>query len=130
MARAITPEACGEGRGGTVAFATIYAGPAPGANTDIFTAKSVGPRCVALRITVSLATGSVFDLRVTDGSTAYTQHLNAGAALTASCLYTFTVGARRYSTQTGTTELTYSCRVATDGVIQTLFIEEVTGPVV
>ena len=110
--------------------AHVYAGSAPGANVDIITAFTPGPKCSALRVTVSLATSSVFDVRVTDGSTAYTIHLNGGTALTASCYYTFTFGVRATSTSTGSTALTYSFRVATDGVIQTLFVEEVVGPVI
>ena len=138
MARAKTPEAT-TGPGSCVAVMTVYAGSAPGANTNIsFTDASgasvttfkVPEDATALRVTVSLATSSVLDLRVTDGSTAYTQHLNGGVALAAGTLYTFTVGARRYSTQSGTTELSYAFRVVTDSVIQTLFVEAVSGPVV
>ena len=129
MARNTASEGMGILTSGCSALATVYA-TTPGANTNIYAAVKVSESASAIRITVSLATSSVFDLRITDGSTAYTLHLNEGVALTASCLYTFVVAARRYSSQTGTTELTYSNRVATDGVVQLLFVEEVTGPVV
>ncbi len=114
----------------SIAFASVHAGSAPGANTDIFTAKSVGPNASAIRLTICLTTSSVVDVRVTDGSTAYSQHLNGGTALTAACLYTFTFGARRFANNSSSTLLTYSIRVATDSVIQTLNVEEVVGPVV
>lgn len=130
MARNNTPEGATAGSAACTAIATVYALAAPGANTNIVTPFKVSESASALRVTVCLTTGSVFNVRVTDGTTAYTQSLNGGTALTAACIYTFTFGVRRYSTGTGTTELTYSFQVATDGVIQTLFVEEVTGPVV
>lgn len=113
------------------ALATVYAGAAPGANTNIFTPVKVSPKGVALRLTIALTTGSKVDIRVTDGSTAYSQTLNNDTALTAGCLYVFEFGARRYSSQPytdGTTaELSYSVRVKTDSVIQTLLLEEIAG---
>ncbi len=118
--------------------ATIYAGAAPGANTSFlsstYTADGTtgiipSPLANAWRITISLATGSVLDVYVTEGTNAYTQHLNGGVSLTAGQLYTFTFGVSR-TTQNGSTTLTYQLRVATDSVIQTLFIDEVSGPVV
>ena len=120
---------------GIAALATVYNGAAPGANTNILTdSVKVSPSASALRITVCLSTGSVFNVRVTDGTNAHTQSLNGGTALTANCLYTFTIGARRYSSQPytdGTTaELSYNFQVAADGVIETLFVEEATGPTI
>lgn len=111
-----------------VARATVYAGSAPGANTNIITPITFGDHACACRVTVALTTGSVFNVRVTNGTTAYTQSLNGGTALTANCLYTFTFGVR--ASTNGTTALTYSFQVATDSIIQTLFVEEVTGGVV
>lgn len=128
MARIRTPERTPTAQGACVALATVYALAAPGANTNIVTPFSVSESAVALRVTVCLTTGSVFNVRVTDGSTAYTMGLNASAALNAGDIYTFTFGARRYSSQTGTTELTYSFQVETNGIINMLFVEEVTGP--
>jgi hypothetical protein len=54
--------------------------------------------------------------------------LNGNTALTASTLYGFTFPVSR-TKQDGSTTLTYQLRVATDSVIQTLIIDEVTGPV-
>lgn len=137
--RTLVPEVSNAASASVTSLMTVYAGAAPGANTsipftdangDAATTFKVSEHASAIRITVCLTTGSVLDLYVTNGTTAYTQHLNGGTALTASCIYTFTVGARRYSTQNGSTELTYALRVATDSVIQTLLVEEVTGPVI
>ena len=140
VARTISlPESSQKTHTTCAAIITGYAIAAPGANTAIpfidaggtsVTTFKVGAAAVALRLTVSLATGSVFNLHVTDGTTAYTQKFNGGTALTAGVLYTFTVGARRYSTNNNATELTYDFQVATDGIIQTLFVEEVSGGVV
>ena len=114
---------------GCVAFASVHAGAAPGANTDCFTAKSVGPNASALRITICLTTTSKVDLRVSNGTTAYSQHLFANADCTAGCVYTCAFGVRRFANN-GTTLLTYSIRLQTDGIIQTLNLEEVIGPVI
>lgn len=133
------PELSTVSSAGANALVTCYATSAPGANTNIplvdalgasGTTFKVGPNASAIRVTVCLTTTSVFDLRVTNGTTAYTQHFNGGTALTASCLYTFTIGARRYSTQNADVELSYAFRVATDSVIEQLLVEEVRGPVV
>ena len=118
--------------------ATAYALAAPGAATNMLSATTnadgttgLTPSALAnaYRITVSLATTSVFNVYVTDGTTAYTQSLNDGTALTAGRLYTFTFGVSR-TKQDGTTTLTYQFRVATDGIIQTLLVDEVSGAVV
>lgn len=129
MARNNSPEGSTAGSGACTALATVYAGAAPGANTNILaTSLKVSDSASALRVTVCLTTGSVFNLHVTDGTTAYVNGLNASAALNAGDVYTFTVGARRYSSQTGTTELSYNFQVETDSVIRMLFVEEITGP--
>ena len=131
MARNNTPEACARQHGAVVALATVYNGSAPGANTNILTTSlKVSESACAIRITVCLTTGSVFNMQTTDGTTAYVNGLNGSTALNAGDVYTFTVGARRYSSQTGTTELSYNFQVETDSVIRFLFVEEVTGPVV
>ena len=129
MARNNTPEACARQYGAVIALATVYNGSAPGANTNIITPVKVSDSASTIRVTVCLATASVFNVVVTNGSTPFTMGLNASSALQAGDLYTFTFGARRYSSQTGTTELTYSFQVETDGVINYLLVEEVTGPV-
>ena len=107
--------------------ACIHAGAAPGANTDIFTAITPGPGASAWRIQIALTTGSKVDLRVTDGSTAYSQTLNNDTALTAACLYNLSAMVSNTSSLTGTTALTYSLRVKTDSVIQTCIVDEVVG---
>lgn len=133
------PEMSGNSALGVTSLCTVHAGAAPGANTNIgftdangsaATTWKVGPNCGAVRITICLTTGSKLDLRVTDGTTAYSQTLNNNTALTAACLYTFTVGVRRYSSQNADAELTYALRLQTDSVIQTLFVDEVFGGVV
>ncbi len=129
MARNNTPEGSTAGTGACTAKATVYNGAAPGANTNIVTAFGVSESASALRVTVCLSTSSVFNVVVTDGTNPHTQSLNGGTALAANALYTFTFGVRKYSTQTGETALTYSFQVATDSVIETLFVEEITGPV-
>lgn len=105
----------------------IHAGAAPGANTDIFTAITPSGDAAAWRIQIALTTGSKVDVRVTDGSTAYSQTLNNDVALTAACLYTFTILVASTSTIAGSTALTYSLRVKTDSIIQTLIVDEVLG---
>lgn len=133
------PESSSNTQRNAVALMTVYAGAAPGANTNIgftdalgaaATTFQVGPNASVVRVTVALTTGSVFNVRVTDGTTAYTIHLNGGTALTAACMYTFSFGARRYSTQNGNTELTYAFQVATDSVINYLLAEEVVGGII
>ena len=118
--------------------ATGHKIPAPGANTSFLSATYTAdattgiipsPNAAAWRITICLTTGSVLDVYVTDGTDAYTQHLNSGTALTASCLYTFTFGVSR-TKQDGSTLLTYQLRLSIDSVIQTLLIDEVDGPVI
>lgn len=118
--------------------ATAHALAAPGSNTSFLstsvtadgtTGITPSAHANAWRVTISLATSSVLDVYVTDGSTAYTLHLNGGTALTASCLYTFTFGVSA-TKQDGATALVYQLRVATDSVIQQLAIDEVAGPVI
>ena len=110
-----------------VRVVNIHAGAAPGVNTNIFTALTPSDHASAWRIQIALTTGSKVDLRVTDGTTAYSQTLNNDTALTAACLYTFTVLVASTSSLSGTTALTYSLRVKTDSIIQTLIVDEVVG---
>ncbi len=124
------PESSGLRSGGSVAVATVYALAAPGANTNIITPITPGPNASAFRVTVALTTSSVFNVRVTNGTTAYTLGLNGSVALAAGDLYTFVFGVRATSTQTGTTALTYSFQVETDSVINYLLVEEIIGGVV
>lgn len=120
------------GQEAVASLATVYAGAAPGINTNILsTGVKVGPNASAIRISVCLTTPSVFNYTVTDGTTAYTIGLNASVALQAGDQYTFCFGARRYKSQPfvdGTTaELTYNFQVETDSVIRKLFVDEVIG---
>lgn len=105
----------------------IHAGAAPGANTNAFTAVTPTPNCCAWRLSMSFATTTKVDIRVTDGTTAYSIHLFANADCTASCEYTATIAVA--ATSDGSTALTYSLRVQTDSVIQKLIIDEICGPV-
>lgn len=108
---------------------------APGANTDIFTARSPIKAHGQIRVLVSLATSSIFDIRWTDGTTAYSSHLNGGVALPASCLMAFDVPFSKQatsganSTATAPATMTYSFRVATDSVIEHLEVWELDEPV-
>lgn len=110
--------------------AMVYNGSAPGADTNILgTSLNFGDAVSACRVTVCLATASVFNVYVTDGSNAFTMGLNESNALNAGDLYTFTLGVCKYSSDTGTTALAYNFRVETDGVINYLRVEEVVGAV-
>ena len=106
------------------AIARLYRGhaiAAPGANTSIFTAVTPHDTASALRITVALAVSSVLNVYATDGTTAYTWGLNQSVALNAGDLYTFSFGC--------SSSLTYTLRVETDGIIQTLLVDEIRGGV-
>lgn len=114
---------------GVPKVARLYRGynvPAPGVNTDIFTAVKVSEGAVALRITVALAVQSVVNLYVTNGTTAFTWGLNGSVAVGAGDLKTMTVPVMA---STGTADLTYTLRVESDGVIQCCIVDEITGPV-
>lgn len=96
---------------------------APGANTNILAANATPetPGSSAFRVTVALAVASVFNVRVTDGTDAFTWGLNESVALNAGDLYTFTFGVQK--------GLSYNFQVETDGIIQFLLCEEITGGV-
>ena len=98
-----------------------YAKAAPGANTNILTTALTPTYGGYFQIFVVLATGSVFNMTVTDGSTAYTVGLNKSTALQAGDGYTFTVLVDpSYS---------YNFQVETDGIIRQLLIHEISNPV-
>ena len=101
---------------GLVTLFSDLAIAAPGANTDILSTALTPKEGSALKITVLLATGSVFNMTVTDGTNTYTGGLNASAALNAGDRYTFTVGADPANS--------YNFQVETDGIIQCLIIQE------
>lgn len=95
---------------------------APGANTDILSA-AVSPQSTtcALRITVVLATASVFNYTAKQGATTFTCGLNESIALNAGDSYTFVVGAN--------SSTSYNFQVETNGVINVLNVEEIEGAV-
>ena len=89
---------------------------APGAATNIFTA--ITPKMAGrLRITVQLATASVFNVIETRSGTSKTQSLNEGVPLAAGCLYVFDLGMSPSST--------YSCQVATNVALDSLKVDEI-----
>jgi hypothetical protein len=108
----------------------VHNGAAPGANTDIFTAITPAKNASCWRVGICLSTSSKVDIRVTDGSNAHSQVLNADVALVATAYYTFTFPVAAVSTLTGSTAMTYSLRVQTDSVIETLIVDEVQGAVI
>ena len=112
--------------------ATVYAGAAPGANTNILTASITPSQTAsAYRVTVALATASVFNV-FCDSGTDYTFGLNGSTALNAGDLYTFVFGVTHNtdgSLGTGTA-VAYNFRVETDGVIQLLLVDEILGAVI
>lgn len=111
-----------------VPIVSIFNQAAPGANTDIATDFNVDKNVTALRISVALTTGSVFNIACRAGATEHIWGLNSSTALNAGDAYTFTIGCRRYDDglETGTL-LTYNFQVETDSVIEMLMVEGVTG---
>lgn len=99
--------------------ASEFAKAAPGANTNILS-ESITPKMGgAFRVTVVLAVASVFNVRASNGSTAYTWGLNRSVALSAGDIYTFTFGVVPAES--------YNFQVETDGIIQKLQVDEVTS---
>jgi len=98
----------------------VYAQAAPGANTNIVAAVSPTRQASSLQIGVCLTTASVFNMYVDNGTTAYTQGLNGSVALAAGDFY-------RLGPIPCREGCTYTFRVETDSVIQTLIVDEVFG---
>ena len=103
---------------------------APGANTS-FASFTLSHPVASVRITIALATASVLNLFSTDGTTGYTHGLLSSATLTAGDLYAIDVpGLTRYVPSGGKvvtsagTEITYSLRIETNGVVQVVSIVE------
>lgn len=94
---------------------------APGANTNILSTNVTPALDGVWVVTVCLTTGSVFNLVTTDGTTSFTNGLNASAALNAGDVYTFSFGVM--------TSLSYNFQVETNSVIRKLIVHEMTGPV-
>lgn len=94
--------------------------PAPGANTNILPEDlPAGIGASAYIINVVLGTASVFNVRVTDGTTPFTWGLNSSLTLSAGDLFSFSL-----PVQEG---LQYNFQVETDGVVQLLNVDEVFG---
>lgn len=111
---------------------TKFAAAAPGVNTDIFSTELQTQEINStIRVTVALATGSVFNIVWTAGATSKTHGLNASVALNAGDLYTFSFAASRFSNGAadGTTALTFNFQVETNVAIDVLFVDEVAGGV-
>lgn len=98
--------------------ADVFNQAAPGANTNIL-AASVTPVVAGskFQVTIVLGTGSIVDVRETQGATAFSHSLNAGVALAAGAIYYMEFAVSRLST--------YNFRVQTDGVIRRLIVDEV-----
>lgn len=95
---------------------------APGAATNILSTSLTPTMGGAFRITVSVATGSVFNVTITKSGTTKTLALNGGTALTAAALYTFCFGV--------STANTYNFQVATNSIINVLQVDEVSSGVI
>lgn len=95
---------------------------APGANTNILSTSLTPTYGAAFRITVCLATASVFNMTVTRSGTTFTCGINSSVALNAGDLYAFTLGV--------STANTYNFQVETDGIIRVLQIDEVSSGVI
>lgn len=107
-----------------------YALAAPGANTSFPTAGfTFSRRASRARVFIVLTTASVLNYRVTDGTTAYINGLNASAALNAGDAYEFEFDVQYSSdgSETGTL-LTYFLQVETDSVVRQVLVTELTGP--
>lgn len=91
---------------------------APGVNTDILGADLTPTHSPSrLRVTVLLATESVFKARVARSGTTFDADFNGGSALKANSLYTFDL--------VWMAEDAVNFQVETDGVIQKLQADEI-----
>lgn len=95
---------------------------APGANTNILSTSLTPAYGGAFRVTVCLATSSVFNVTITRSGTTKTCGLNASTALNAGDLYTFSFGV--------STGNTYNFQVETNSIINILQIDEVSSGVI
>ncbi len=91
---------------------------APGANTNIISTSITPKRACAFRISVILATTSVFKVTITESSGTSSGSLNEGVALQAGKLYTFVHGAHP--------DFSYNYQVETNGVITYLQVDEIS----
>jgi hypothetical protein len=102
---------------------------APGANTAIISGGLIPKMGGAFRISVVLATASVFNVTVTPAAgTQRTHGLNQSTALNAGDLYTFCFGVA--TVDQNSAALTYNFEVETNSIIRYLLVEEVSGGVI
>ena len=104
---------------GMLIQSTSFNAAAPGANTNILSTSLTPKMGGAFRVTVSLATSSVFNVIITQSGTSLTLGLNASAALNAGDLYTFIFGVIPSNT--------YNFQVETNSIIRILQVDEVSG---
>lgn len=105
-----------------------YALAAPGANTAFPTAITPNHHGSHFRVWVALTTASVFNMRVTDGTTAYVNGLNGSVALAAGDVYQFDVPCPKTTDgASGGTALSYNFEIETDSVVRMLVVDEVTS---
>ena len=110
---------------GLINRACLFNRAAPGANANILTASLTVQEGCAVRVTVVLATASVFNVVISDGTDTFTCGLNASVALNAGDMYAFSFGLNPNETNSGSgTTLTYNFQVETNGVINILNVEE------
>ncbi len=102
--------------------ADLFNRTAPGANTNILAASFTPRQSAVLRITVVLATASVFNITETVSGVTNTYGLNRSVALTAGDAETFTFGASPAAS--------YNFQVENDGIIRKLHVDEVYGAVI
>jgi hypothetical protein len=108
---------------GIINRVAIHEGSAPGANTDILASALTPSKAAAYRFTIQLTVSSIFNVMIgKTGNTTQTCALNDNGALTAGALYTFTMGVD--------SDQTYNFQVETDGQIDILQVDEVTGGVI
>jgi len=123
-----SPEGVASRNGSCAALATLF-NVAGGAGVNLFTPVKVGEAASAIRVTVALSAPAILSVAISDGGTTFVDALNSGVAVPAGQIFTFVFAARRYSTQAGQTELTYSLQLSAAVQIHTLWMDEVQGGV-
>lgn len=98
---------------------------APGAATAIFGGLVPVLYASTFRVTVRLATGSIFNATVTPtGGSKITMALNGGVALSAGNVYTFDLPVRKHNGAATPVSNSYDFEIATDGVVSYLQVDE------
>ena len=114
---------------GAVLRYSAHALASPGNDTDFFTKIAPLSSIAQVRFCISLATGSILNVSITEGTNAYAIKLNGGTALTAGIWYAFDICLSQHLTVDTTKAITYSLQVATTGVIQHVEVWELDQPV-